>query len=465
MDAKVNQLELVVFCKISQIIGQALNLDQTLQIILETLSEYLSMKRGTITLKHEEEDILSIRASHGLRVEQEKRGIYRVDEGVTGLIFRTAEPLVVPDISKEPLFLNRTGSRKIDMGKTSFIGVPIFLHSVPVGVLSVDRLFDEHVSLEEDIKFLTILASLVAQLISLNIQVKAREDRLIKANLSLKAELSEKSKSFFSVWTSRTMLEAQELIRKVAPTNGTVLILGESGTGKTLVAQIIHELSNRARFSFIKVNCARIPANILESELFGYEKGSFTWATESKIGRFEEADGGTIFLDEIGEVPTLLQAKLLRFVQDREFERLGSTKTKTVDVRIIAATSRDLSRAVGDGYFQEGFYHMLNVFPIRVPPLRERTEDVAPLINFFSEKIGREYSLSLKFTDAALDILLRYSWPGNVREVENLIERLAITFYGEIIDVRDLAPYLTYTTNDLATRRWQRSLSEQGNVM
>ncbi len=227
------------------------------------------------------------------------------------------------------------------------------------------------------------------------------------------------------------------------------------------MAQIIHELSNRARFSFIKVNCAAIPGNVLESELFGYEKGAFTWASESKIGLFEEADGGTIFLDEIGEVPTLLQAKLLRFVQDREFERLGSTKTKTVDVRIIAATSRDLSRAVGDGYFQEGLYYRLNVFTIRVPPLRERTEDIAPLINFFSEKIGREYTRSLKFTDAALDLLLRYSWPGNVREVENFIERLAITFYGEIIDVRDLAPYLTYTTNDLEIRRWQRSLSEQ----
>ncbi|MGB6064675.1 MAG: sigma 54-interacting transcriptional regulator, partial [Desulfomonilaceae bacterium] len=391
MDTKVNQLELKVLYDISQIIGQALNLDQTLEIILGILSEYLSMNRATITLKDQEEGILSIRASHGLRPKEKKRGVYRLDEGVTGLIYRTAEPVVVPDISEEPLFLNKTGSRKIEKGQISFIGVPIVLNGRTVGVLSVDRLFGEDVSSEEDIRFLTILAAFVAQLVSLNYQVKVREENLIKANLSLKEELSEKSKNFFAVGTSPTMFDAQQLIRKVAPTKATVLLLGESGTGKTLVARIIHELSSRARSSFIKVNCAALPDNLLESELFGYEKGAFTGAVESKIGRVEEADGGTIFLDEIGELPMPLQVKLLRFLQDREFERLGSTKTKTVDVRIIAATNRDLSGAAADGSFREDLYYRLNVFPIRVPPLRERKEDIIPLINFFCAKICREY--------------------------------------------------------------------------
>ena len=212
--------------------------------------------------------------------------------------------------------------------------------------------------------------------------MKAREEHLIKANLSLKAELSEKSRNFFAVGTSPTMFEAQQLIRKVAPTKATVLLLGESGTGKTLVARIIHELSSRARSSFIKVNCAALPDNLLESELFGYEKGAFTGAAESKAGRVEEADGGTIFLDEIGELPMPLQVKLLRFLQDREFERLGSTKTRKVDVRIIAATNRDLSAAVADGSFREDLYYRLNVFPIRVPPLRDRREDIMPLGRF-----------------------------------------------------------------------------------
>ena len=391
MDTRVSKLELKVLYDISQIIGQCLNLDQTLEIILEILSEYLSMKRATITLKNGEVDTLSIRASHGLRPKEKQRGVYRFDEGVTGLIFRTAEPFVVPDVTKEPLFLNKTGSRRIDKGQISFIGVPIVLNSKPIGVLSVDRLFDEDVSFEEDIRFLTILSALMAQLISLNDQVKAREHSLVKANLSLKTDLSEKSRNFFSVGTSPTMLEVQQLIRKVAPTKASVLLLGESGTGKTLVAKIIHELSSRARSSFIKVNCAALPENLLESELFGYEKGAFTGALESKPGRVEEADGGTLFLDEIGELPVALQVRLLRFLQDRDFERLGSTKTRKVDVRVIAATNRDLSAAVAEGLFREDLYYRLDVFPIRVPPLRERREDIVPLVRFFCDKISREY--------------------------------------------------------------------------
>ena len=200
------------------------------------------------------------------------------------------------------------------------------LNGKAIGVLSVDRLFGEDVSFEEDVRFLTILSTLVAQLVSLNGQAKTGEQNLIRANLSLKTELSAKSRNFFAVGTSPTMLEVQRLIRKVAPTEASVLLLGESGTGKTLVARIIHELSSRARSSFIKVNCAALPDNLLESELFGYEKGAFPGAVESKAGRVEEADGGTIFLGEIGELPMPLQVKLLRFLQDREFERLGSTR-------------------------------------------------------------------------------------------------------------------------------------------
>ncbi len=456
MDPRVNQLVLEALCKINETIGQSLNLDQTLELVLEILAELLSMKRATITLKHEQEDILSIRASHGLGPEQKKGGVYRLDEGVTGLIFRTAEPLVAPDVTKEPLFLNKTDSRKIEKRQVSFIGVPIILHGTPVGVLSVDRLFDEDVPFEADIKFLTILAALVAQLVSLNRQVKTREENLIKANSSLKADLSERSEGFFSVGLSPAILEVQDLIRSVAPTEATVLILGEPGTGKTLVAQIIHELSGRARFSFIRVNCAALSNHLLESELFGYETGEPPDSTESKIGRLEAADGGSVFLDEIGEVTLTLQVKILQFLQYREFEPVGGSKTRSVDVRVIAATNRDLRRSVADGSFREDLYYRLNVFPIRLPSLRERREDISPLINFFSDKIGRDYKCELKFTDAALDALLKYSWPGNVREVENLIERLAITLCGEIIDVGDLLPYFTRNRRGLETRLWQQ---------
>ncbi len=369
--------------------------------------------------------------------------MYRLDEGVTGLIFRTAEPFVVPDISDEPLFLNKTGSRKIEKGGISFIGVPIILNATPIGVLSVDRLFEDNVSFEEDIRFLTILGALVGQLVSLNDQVKAREENLIRANLSLKADVSEKCGNFFGTGKSGAMHEVQQLIRKVSPTRATVLLLGESGTGKTLVARIIHELGARSKGPFVKVNCAALPDNLLESELFGHEKGAFTGASETKPGRVEEADGGAIFLDEIGELPLIIQSKLLRFIQDKEFERLGSSKTRRVDVRIIAATNKDLETAVGDGLFRQDLYYRLNVFPIRVPSLRERPEDIAPLADFFSQKMSREYGFRLRLTPQAEAALLKYSWPGNVREMENLMERLAIIFGDRTINLSELSPYVS----------------------
>lgn len=449
MKAKINELELKVLYDISQIIGHALNLDETLERVLEILSEDLSMKRATVTLISPETDQLFIAASHGLRTEEKERGVYRLDEGVTGRIFSDCEPFVVPDISMEPLFLNKTGARQIQKGRISFIGVPITLHGTAIGVLSVDRLFDEEISFEEDIRFLTILSALIAQIVSLNRQAKQREFNLIRANMFLKEEISWKATNFFSTAKSETMLEVQQLIRKVAPTKATVLLLGESGTGKTLVAQIIHEFSARNSFPFIKINSASLPENLLESELFGHEKGAFTGATETKKGRVEEADGGTLFLDEIGEISLQLQAKLLRFLQDREFERIGSVKTRKVDVRIVAATNVDLGAAVCEGLFRQDLYYRLNVFPICMPRLSGRREDVRSLINFFSRKLSREYGTLLKFTEGAIEALSGYSWPGNIREMENLMERLAIMNEGAIIGARDLDPYISYTMNQL----------------
>jgi Nif-specific regulatory protein len=395
-----------------------------------------------VTLKDNETGKLMIRASHGLSETEKLRGVYRQDEGVTGHIFQSGQPLMVPDISKEPLFLDKTRSRRIEKGPISFIGVPISLHGKPIGVLNVDRLFGAEISPEEDIQFLTIVSALIAQFVSLNLQVEAREKSLKRENRSLKAELSEKYNHFFIVGTSPAMMAVQNLIEKVAPSKASILLLGESGTGKTLIARIIHEMSDRAEGPFAKLNCATLPENLLESELFGHERGAFTGATSAKPGRMEEADGGTIFMDEIGELPLSLQAKLLRFLQEREFERLGSTKTRKVDVRIIAATNRDLSKAIQEGGFREDLYYRLNVFPIQVPPLRERREDILPLIDYFSEKFSKEYVKTLRFTPEAFGVLLNYRWSGNVRELENLMERLAILIEDSHINVTDLPPEL-----------------------
>lgn len=447
MEKNIGRLELKVLYEISRIIGKALHLDQALEAVLEILSDSLEMKRATVTLKDEETGDLVIRASHNLTPQEKKRGIYRRDEGVTGLIFRTAKPFVVPDISREPLFLNKTGARPIEKGRISFLGVPVVLHGSAIGVLSVDRLFGNEISFEEDIRFLSIVATLIAQFVSLNRQVKAREEQLRRENLSLRAEISARTRHFFMVGKSLAMMEVQRLIMKVASSKASVLLLGESGTGKTLVARIIHELSNRAGRPFVKVNCASLPENLLESEWFGYEKGAFTGAVKSRPGRFEEAEGGTIFLDEVGELTPSLQAKLLRFLQEREFERLGSNRTRKVDARIVAATNRDLMEAVSKGTFREDLFYRLNVFPIQVPPLRERIEDIPALVNYFLDRTTREYGRKRNLTSRGMDALAKYEWPGNVREMENLIERAVLITDDAEIDLAHIEACFQQSAN------------------
>ncbi|MGE4297758.1 MAG: sigma 54-interacting transcriptional regulator [Desulfovibrionaceae bacterium] len=442
MALSLQNLQLKVLAAISQIIDKALDLEESLHEVLRILSETLSMKRATITLAERETGQLVITASHGLTKDEKARGVYRFDEGVTGRIFRTASPYFVPDITKEPLFLDKTGARKIEKDRLSFIGVPILLHGAPIGVLNVDRLFTDDVPPDEDIAFLTVVATLIAQFISLNDQFRAKVRSLEQENVSLKLRVSKESKGPYIVGRSIAMLEVEKQMQRVAPTKATILLLGESGTGKTLIARIIRDISDRKHFPFVKVNCASIPDNLLESELFGHEKGAFTGATSSKPGRFEEADKGTIFLDEIGELSMGLQAKLLRVLQEKEFERLGSNRTRTVDVRIITATNRDLAQLVESGGFREDLFYRLSVFPIHVPPLRERKEDVVGLLTHFLGQVNREYGRALTLAPEALGLLRRYDWPGNVREMENLIERVAIMADGDCITDEHIRPYL-----------------------
>jgi Nif-specific regulatory protein len=442
METTIFEIELKALYAISQKIGQVLDLSQTLSSILETLSKNLSMERATVTLKDMPTGLLKIIASHGLDPMEQKRGIYAPGEGVTGAIFETAQPFAVPDIGREPLFLNRTQARNLTKNNLAFIGVPIVLNNEPIGVLSVDRLFGPEVEFKEDIRFLTIVAALMAQVVSLYRQVEQREEELITENRSLRAEVSAKYNHFFTVGISPAMQILNKMIRKVAPSRASVLLLGESGTGKTLTARIIHELSHRRRNPFAKVNCASLPDNLIESELFGHEKGAFTGATSPKKGRFEEADSGTVFLDEIGELPLPLQAKLLRFLQEREFERLGSIRTRKVDVRIVAATNLDLNQAVAEGRFRSDLFYRLNVFPIAIPPLRNRKADLPLLIDYFITKTSKEYGLPFRFSDESMEILSNYDWPGNVRELENLIERVAIMAETDQIEARMLPAYL-----------------------
>jgi len=438
----IESLKIQALAEVCKLIGRAVHLDTALGRILQVLHDILSMERATLVLLDPDHQSLSIKSSYGLSVEEEQRGIYGLSEGVCGRIFQSGSPCVVPDINKEPLFLNRTGARTASKNGVSFIGVPVKVDNASVGVLTVDRLFGPDISFEEDINFLDIVATLIGQFLMLHSAICEKEEKLMAENKSLKAELHSRFNRHYIIGHSQVMQEVFRTIEKVAPSNATALLLGESGTGKELVARAIHEASPRSDAPFIKINCAALPENLLESELMGHDKGAFTGATTAKPGRFELADGGTIFLDEIGEMPLLLQAKLLRVLQERQFERIGGTRTLTVDVRVIAATNVNLQDFVDRGLFRSDLYYRLNVVPLILPPLRDRWDDVPVLIEHFLRSSNKRNDKEVQLTSAALDFLTGYDWPGNVRELQNLVERLVILSDDPVIRREHLIEHL-----------------------
>ncbi len=436
--------ELHALYRITKLIGNAAQLDSSLSQILEILNDTLQMRRATLLLYDRASQNIAIKASCGLSTAEELRGVYRPDEGIIGQIFRTRSPFIVPDINSEPLFLNRTGARqKLSKSKISFLGVPVIVHDFPEGVLTVDRLFGDDVSFEEDIRFLTILATLIGQFLILNREIEKKEARLVKENENLKAKLHQLHGGHFIIGHSKPMQEVFSIIDKIANSKATALLLGESGTGKELVARAIHESGKRCQMPFIKINCAALPETLLESELFGHEKGAFTGAHASRPGRFELAEGGTIFLDEIGEMGLPLQAKMLRILQEKQFERIGGIKTFTADVRIIAATNISLENEISRGKFRADLYYRLNVVPIMLPPLRERKEDIPLLFNHFLHISNKRNDKNLKITSDLLDFLLDYPWPGNVREMQNLVERMVILAENDHLTIEDLPSSFT----------------------
>ena len=411
--------------EITQAIDKPSSLKTGLQKILSILANCMGMNRGTITILNPDTRELQIEIAHGLTAEARRRGRYKLGEGITGRVVENGEPAIVPRISQEPMFLNRTRSRG-DLNKQdiSFICVPVKIGPQTIGALSVDRLYQEEIHLDADLQLLTIIASIIAQAVNNLMRIDQDKQRLQAENLKLREELQEKYDLENIVGNSNKMRQVFEMIQRVAKSNATVLIRGESGTGKELVASAIHYNSKRAHKPFIRVNCAALPETLVESELFGHEKGAFTGATQAKMGRFELAQRGTIFLDEIGDLSPNVQLKLLRVIQEREFIRVGGTKSMDVDVRIIAATHRDLEGLLATGAFREDLYYRLNVFPIYLPPLRERQPDIMLLAEHFLQKYSQENNKNIKRISApAIDLLMQYHWPGNVRELENVIER------------------------------------------
>ncbi len=440
----IETLKIRALSEVCKLIGQAVHLDTTLTRVLKVLHDILHMERATLVLLDPNKQRLSIKASYGLSVEEEQRGIYGLSEGICGQIFQSGSPCIVPDIHSEPMFLNRTGARSsIRKESLSFLGVPIKVEGSPVGVLTVDHLFGPEISFEEDMSFLAILATLIGQFLVLHHAISKKEEKLVEENKSLKAELHSRFNRHYIIGSSQLMQEVFWTIEKVAPSRATVLLLGESGTGKELAARAIHEASTRKDKPFIKVNCAALPENLLESELLGHDKGAFTGATSAKPGRFELADGGTIFLDEIGELPVLLQAKLLRVLQEQQFERIGGTRTLTVDVRVIAATNINLQANVDQGLFRSDLYYRLNVVPLKLPALRDRRDDIPLLIDHFLRSSNERNDKEVLLAANALDFLVGYDWPGNVRELQNLIERIVILADDQVIRPENLQEHMS----------------------
>ncbi|MCD6489118.1 MAG: sigma 54-interacting transcriptional regulator [Thermodesulfobacterium sp.] len=429
--------ELTALFEISKILSSSFDLKNNLHRALKTISEILDMQRATITLYDHDTNTLQIAVAYGLTDDQIAKGKYSVGEGIVGKVFQTGESIIVPNIGKEPLFLNRTGAR-IKKDNISFLCVPLKIGDEVLGILSVDRIFSSEIDLKEDIRVLNIIATLITQYLKLYQLFNREKTEREKLTLELKKRYSLRN----VIGISDKMQEVFRTALKAAKTKATILLTGESGTGKELIAKAIHFESNRSKGPFIAINCAAIPENLLEAELFGYEKGSFTGALISKPGKFELTNGGTIFLDEIGDLPLHLQAKLLRVIQDKTFERIGGTKSIKVDIRIIAATNKDLEEMVKDGSFREDLYFRLNVIPIYLPPLRERKEDIPLLIDHFLKKFNKEYGKNISITKDVMERLVNYSWPGNVRELENTIERLIILAEGDRITLNDLPFYI-----------------------
>ena len=436
--------EVTLLYEITTALNEHLELRKSLYKVLDILSSSMKMVRGTITILNPLRNEINIEVAHGLAQSTMNRVKYKLGEGVTGKVIETGRPVSIPKISEEPLFLDRTASRKKKQDREhSFICVPIKKGKQVIGALSVDRPYEKSYTLKSGQKLLAVIATMIASYVIKLETIRMEKERLREENRRLQNVLQDKYSIGNIVGNSNKMREVFQMISQVCKSNATVLIRGESGTGKELVANSIHYNSHRSKSPFVKVNCAALPVNLIESELFGHEKGAFTGAIKQKIGKFELAHRGTIFLDEIGSLGLDVQANLLRILQEKEFERVGGHRTLKTDVRIIAATNKNLEDAVEDETFRGDLYYRLNVFPIYLPPLRERKTDILLLADHFLEKYAKENHKDIKrLSTPAIDMLMEYHWPGNVRELENCIERAVLLCEEGVIHSYHLPPTL-----------------------
>ncbi len=433
-DRNLSLIETQLDClyRVSKQLSRSLDLQEMLDGVLGIFHEGLGMNFGMVTLLDPNGQGLLVRALHGGQSVDTSGIRYRAGEGILGSILSRQETVIIERISDEPEFLDRLGLYDANLG---FIAVPVIVgDEQAIGVLAAQPGESTPADLALQARFLEMVSNLIARQVHLSIMITSERENLTSERDHLRREVRGNYGFENIVGSADCMKRIFDQVRQVAKWNTTVLIRGESGTGKELIANAIHYNSPRANGSFVKLNCAALPDNLLESELFGHEKGGFTGATSQRKGRFELADKGSIFLDEIGEISPVFQAKLLRVLQEGEFERVGGSQTLKVDVRIIAATNRDLETEVEEGRFREDLYYRLNVMLLNMPALRERPEDIPLLAEFLVAKLARAQGRELTITDSAIRVLVRHEWQGNVRELENCLERAAVLCGDGTID-------------------------------
>jgi len=445
----LSEIALTGIYEISKILNAPNRLETTLSNVLNVLSSFLQMRHGVISLLADD-DVPDITVGIGWNEGTDERYRARLPETAIGQIVATAVPLVVEDVATHPLFTtDATALGAVEDVRVSFIGVPIRIGAKVVGTLTIDRIWDGQsvFRLDSDVRFLTMIANLIGQTVQLYRVVSRDRDRLMAESHRLQKELSElkpareRKKVLIKgiIGDSPALRSLLDKIMIVAKSNSTVLLRGESGTGKELIAKAIHELSPRAKGPFVKINCAALPESVLESELFGHEKGAFTGAINARKGRFELADKGTIFLDEIGEISPAFQAKLLRVLQEQEFERVGGNHTINVDVRVVTATTENLEEAVARNEFRADLYYRISVVPMLMPPLRDRRSDIPQLAGEFLKRFNEENGRTMSLDASALEVLMGCGFPGNVRELENCVQRTATLAHGSSIVMDDFA--------------------------
>ena len=436
----IRDLQTLAF--VAEALARRTKQDTVLREVLRLLEKRRGMLHCTIMLLSPDGKRLVLEAeSTG---EADGAASYPRGEGITGRVLQEGNTIIVPLVSREPRFQFRVHQRRTGNERdVSFICVPIRLGNEVIGTLSADHAVADHGLLSETAQLLEIIASLIANDVRSRRISRIEREALEAQNRRLMSQLQDKYCPANMVGDSSEMQAVFARVQQVAAADTTVLIRGESGTGKELIAAAIHYGSPRSAQPFVKLNCSALSTSLLESELFGHEKGAFTGALFQRAGRLEEADGGTLFLDEIGEFSASIQVKLLRVIQEREYERVGSNKTIRANVRIVAATNRDLEAAVEEGSFRADFYYRINVFPVVLPALRDRRSDIMPLANYFIEKYARQMKREVqRISTSAINMLMSYHWPGNVRELENCIEHAVLLCGDGVIHGRHLPPAL-----------------------